>query len=271
MNSRLWIFITVVMAALMIGKRCFWAPRPSVRPAEEIQEPQTSQTQNQLFKPDPSAGAENPQVPLAPSNSKDLKATNPATNTQTPSAQEDVFLSKEEFSKSFQKKPFEEWHKESRPLGVGVDVLPGGLNLGHEAGVIATANGEIEYRYDVSYLEGTRFGPESCVSLKTSGKEPVMGVMDQGTLKFYQLPIQNAHYLVIRDKYFLILYHDSTKSRNLTETNQPRDPFETNQILFYSRQHDGSIRYQGQLAKYIYPDPQLTLRGIEYCELSYKN
>jgi hypothetical protein len=79
------------------------------------------------------------------------------------------------------------------------------------------------------------FSDESCVAFHVPKEDPIVGIFGEGTLDFFRLTLLNASAVAIKGKYFFVLYHDQTRSRNVDEYNSPRSPILTTAILFYAR------------------------------------
>jgi hypothetical protein len=173
-------------------------------------------------------------------------------------------MSKDEFARYFKKRDFSSWLNESNPFKDISDLPSGGmLKIIHEGGTIRTiTNEELSYRYNLG-------GDESCSSIQLADGKLVVGTADDKSLSVWRLPNEYGYIIGIQNKYFFVRYFDRTESRGRDEYGSPRDPVQTFANLYYVRQQDGKIAYQGQIEKLTSPDPNLRLRDKEFCQYSY--
>lgn len=205
----------------------------------------------------------------------------PPTSTQRPLPQEppqdsasevdaeETFPSVDEFEKKIRARDLREWLKESKKVNGSYLADESGLNQLHESGVIRAGEKEIQYRYEAIVSDATGGVADACSSLLPPDEPLKIGSLGEGTLTIWKGPIEAMQIMEIGKKDYFVRYFDRTPSRGKDGSGEPTAPITTGKILYYQRQADDKITYQGKLEKYTSADPNFKLKGHDYCRYSF--
>ena len=197
--------------------------------------------------------------------------TLPAERPQSPPNQdsEPGSLSIEDFARKFRARDFNDWLKESKKYWGHAIPHDQGLNIGHESGVIRVGEKAIQYRYEFSGKGSSKLDNNTCASFLPEGGELQMGMVHDGSLQVYKGPMDLMHILAINNKDYFVRYWEKQAFPSPRENSEPRDPNTMFTILYYQRQPDGKITYQGKLERLSSADPNFRLSGHDYCRYSF--
>lgn len=174
-------------------------------------------------------------------------------------------LSLQEFINKFTKKDLKDWIKDSTPLVNISDIHRPGFQLGYLAGIISTGESEVEFRYN---FMGNPPKESSCFSLRHPHSKVIFGSTVDGTQIILKLPVENTFLHIIQNDHFFVEYTDTTKPTY--ESNEPPSPLLNWTLLYYQRQVDGKIIYRGKIEKLTWPDPEVKLKGTDFCQFAYE-
>jgi hypothetical protein len=177
-------------------------------------------------------------------------------------------LSKAQFTSKFKSKPFEQVLRNSQAF-TGYNGEIGRYLPGVELGLLLLTDGtEMAYNLFLS-SNAEKFGPKSCIGIQKPNQEGIVGIGTDHTLGIREFDKDDVYALIFkfRDQYFFV--YDDPNGKELRPDG--RSFFDSTHILYYAKQPDGKIVFQGEKERTLNRDSdsdEVIKRVVKLCPLS---